>query len=255
MSAYHINNAGTLFCNYNYDIKYQGRKFMKILKYLILILLILQISLFSSPKPLIQNNEILIFNVKPEKGDPYISKTIYKSEKKNGSLNYSYIHYDKNVKFDVRTDGLALPDKIIYKNGDTEATFSFAGSGSVNMTFINGRESVTETEKFIPNVTVENALVARTLDLNNTEKHEFDLLQCDKLPDLVAYRMFFQVIGEETVTVKAGTFNCKKVLFSLTGWKGMFYKAYYYISNDEHRYLVKMDNMPKGGSTELIEIQ
>jgi hypothetical protein len=222
----------------------------------------LLLSLLLSPCPLsaapmlsISFDEVLVFRVHPGHGEPYIVKTIYKSTENNGSFNHSYMHYDKDMSFDVMTYGNALPSRVIVTGVNLRAAYMFDGSGSVKMELKNDKGTVEKTGKFTPNVTVENALVARTLDLTSTGKHEFDLLQCGELPELIAYHMYFKVMGEETVSVEAGTFNCKKVLFSLAGWKGMFYKAYYYISNDEHRYLVKMKNMPTGGSTELIQIQ
>jgi len=87
------------------------------------------------------------------------------------------------------------------------------------------------------------------------ERYEFDFLQYDKLPELDADRMYFQVIGEETVTVQAGTFKCRKILFSLSDWRGSFWQAYYYISDDSHRYIVKTENIPHGGAMELIQIK
>jgi len=67
--------------------------------------------------------------------------------------------------------------------------------------------------------------------------------------------MYFKVIGTTKVSVKAGTFNCKKILFSLTGYKGFFYKAYYYVTDDADRYIVKIENIPVNGSSELIAIE
>lgn len=67
--------------------------------------------------------------------------------------------------------------------------------------------------------------------------------------------MYFQVLNEEIVKVPAGTFKCKKILFSLADWRGNFYKSYHYITNDVHHYLIKMVNMPTGAKTELISIK
>ena len=131
----------------------------------------------------------------------------------------------------------------------------FDGKGGVILTgYWNGKK-IEQKNEFMKNVTLENALVVRTLELDNFDEYIFDLLQTSKFPSLESYKMYFKVLGEETVGVKAGTFNCKKILFSIKGWKGIFYKAYYFVSNDEHRYLVKIENMPRGGSTELVSIE
>jgi hypothetical protein len=229
---------------------------MKNIGYMTLILFNLFLATaYTAPVLSIPEKEILIYKVIPKHGEAYSSKTIYTSESKDNILFYSYVHLDKKVTFDVRTHRNGIPERIIWNNADTNASFSFDGTGVVKL-LLHDKEGLTEkSDKFMPNVSVENALIARTLDLDSKDKYEFDLIQCDKLPELTAYRMFFQVMEEETVKVEAGTFNCKKVLFSRSGWTGMFYKAYYYISNDEHRYLIKMENMPEGGASELIKIQ
>ncbi|MBN2040441.1 MAG: hypothetical protein JW864_10385 [Spirochaetes bacterium] len=228
---------------------------MKFIKYSVfLILLMAEFDLFSAPETIISNNEVLVYKVHPEKGDPYTSKTVYNFEKKNGVLFYSYIHYDKDHTFKVITDKDAIPRKIIRTNAESSASFTFTGEGSVILVLENNNGITEKNGTFSENVSAENALIARTLDLSSEEKYEFDLIQCDKLPELAAYRMYFQVEGETTVAVKAGNFKCRKVLFSLSGWKGMFYKAYYYISNDEHHYIVKIENMPEGGCSELVKI-
>jgi hypothetical protein len=173
----------------------------------------------------------------------------------DGKTAFYYTFINEYSSWYVWTDSNAMPFKTIYENEDGKITLLFNHKGEAILQGIWKNRTIEKTKYFLPNVTLENALVVRTLDLESKEKHEFDQLQYDKLPQLDAYRMYFQVIGEETVTVRAGSFDCKKVLLSLSDWRGIFWQAYYYISNDSHRYIVKTLNVPDGGEMELIRIE
>lgn len=158
-------------------------------------------------------------------------------------------------KWEVTTDIQGMPIKISFQAGKNTVEMEFDGDGTVHMKANWNEKILKDSEKFKSNVTSENSLLVRTLDFSHHGKYVFDLLQLKEMPYLEAYEMFFEVLGDETVTVKAGTFKCKRILFSLTGFKGFFYKAYYYVTNDECRYIVKIDNMPMEGSSELIRIE
>jgi len=134
-----------------------------------------------------------------------------------------------------------------------DISFNIDKNGQVCLKGVWNGVQCNTTKKFPNDVVIENSMLVRKIDFSSNEKVVFDLIKMDKMPDLKSHEMFFQVIGDETVKVPAGTFKCKKILFSLTGIKGMFFKAYYYISNDKNRYIVKIDNLPVGGCTELFE--
>ena len=168
---------------------------------------------------------------------------------------FGYIHSDSRSEWRVYSDEKGFPTEISYSASDNALFFEFDGSGNVRMHGVWDEKTVDITKKFKNNVTLENAAVVRTLDFDSGDKYVFDLLQTDKLPRLIAYRMYFKVLGTETVTVKAGTFRCRKILFTLTDWRTLFYKAYYYITDDDKRCIVKIDNVPEGGSSELISIE
>jgi len=222
--------------------------------------------LFLSASPLrIRNGEKLIYRIK-YKGKEYIQTIEYKTILKNKKQYFYYESYgpfsqlgpNKHVgshKWEVLTDRNGIPRKINFFAGKDAVKMVFNGKGNVNVIINWEGKFVKKSKRFKKNVTLENALVVRTLDLSRKNKYIFDLLQLREMPDLEAYEMFFKVIGNKTVTVKAGTFRCKKILFSLTGFRGAFYKAYYYVTDDEHRYTVKIDNVPMNGSTELINIK
>lgn len=203
----------------------------------------------------INNGEKFIFKITTSEGTTYTAETTYYVKNIENKIIYAYAHRDEFVSWDVTTDKNAIPIKIKFTEKGNQMNYSFNGNGKVNMSgFWNGK-MVNEKGTFSKNVTVENALVAITLDLNLNNKYVFDLIQTDKLPNLKPFKMYFKVEGEERVMVKAGTFKCKKVLFTLTDFRSIFYKAYYYITDDEHRYIVKIDNMPMGGATELTSIE
>lgn len=208
----------------------------------------------SNKELFIESGEKLIYKIKVKGKEDYQHTVTYFSQKEVGQLFYSYKSVDIHSRWEVKTDNRAYPLKIDLFAKGNEVHLSFDGRGKVNMQgYLNGKKIDTRAQ-FKPNVSLENALIVRSLDLNSPEKYSFDLLQFDKFPKLEAFPMFFQVEDDVVVSVEAGTFKCKKVLFSLNDWRSLFYKAYYYISYDEHHYIVKIENVPKDGSTELIKI-
>ena len=148
-----------------------------------------------------------------------------------------------------------MPVQCKYSSNNTKIIFDFNKNGNIWVNGLWNMKKINKSGVFMNNVTIENALVVRNLNFTNNEKYIFDLIQIDKLPKLKAFRMYFKVIDNEMINVKAGVFKTKKVLFTLTDWRNVFYKAYYYISDDEHRYIVKIINIPVGGETELLSIE
>ena len=203
----------------------------------------------------VYNGEKFIYEVTNSEDEVFNTTTTYFVKQENGEKLYSYTNKDKYETWNVTTDVQGVPKNITYQAYGNTLTLDFEGTGDVTMQGYYGGEQIDKTGNFAANVSLENALILRTMDLDKGNKYVFDLLQTDKFPELKAYKMYFKVLGTETVQVEAGEFECKKVLFSLTGFRGLFYKAYYYVTDDENKYLVKMENMPKGGSSELISVQ
>jgi hypothetical protein len=207
---------------------------------------------------LIIDGEKLVMEITDKNGETYYGTTTYYIESTAGETTFNYFYEGRDESWSVWTDSNGMPFKIIFENENGILTLLFDHEGEVTLQGTWKNREIEKEKLFQPDntfVTLENTLVLRTLDLESDEKYEFDLLQNDKLPRLDAYRMYFQVVGEETVTVQAGTFYCKKVLFSLSDWRGLFWQACYYITDDCHRYIVKIMNIPDGGESELIKIE
>lgn len=203
----------------------------------------------------INDSETLIYEITDENNNMSMAVCKYKVQMEYGKKLFSYTHTHNNEIWKVLTDTRANPLHIVYINGNNRMTLLFDKPGRVVLQGYWEDKQMNKTRLFSTPVTLENALKARTLDLSTDQKQKINLLQTDKFPDLEPYEMYFKVIGEENLTVKAGIFTCKKVLFTLKGWRGMFFKAYYYISDDAHRYLVKMENIPRNGCSELVKIE
>ena len=203
---------------------------------------------------IIEDGEKFIFNVTTGKGETYTSENQFHVKKVNDYILYSYTNEDEYEKWVVETAENGVPTTIEFFTKGNETALTFHGNGDAEIHgFWSGKE-INEKGSYSANVSLENALIVRTLDYSSKEKYAFDLLQTSKLPRLVAFPMYFKVLGKEEITVPAGTFSCVKVQFSLTDMRGLFYKAYYYISDDTHRYIVKIHNVPMGGETELVSI-
>jgi len=201
------------------------------------------------------DGDTFVFKVKNQQGDVFESTTEYRVDSMPEGLQYGYTNSDKFEKWEVNVNQDAVPSTIVYTSKGNTMELNFDGKGSVQMTGLFAGKQINVTGFFSPSVSLENALILRTRQLKEGEQYVFDLLQTSEFPALKAYEMYFKVAGSQTITVQAGTFQCKKVLFSLKGWRGLFYKAYYYVSDDKHRYLVKMENIPMGGWSELIRIE
>ena len=200
-----------------------------------------------------QNEVFEYLNKKPD-GSELTGKTVFFFENGKNSKAVGYTHRDARSEWKVLAGADCSPFAINYDEQHGSVKLSFDGTGNVRLTGTWDGKPVDAQKRFGANVTLENAMIVRNLDFENSEKYFFDLLQTDKLPRLVAYTMYFEAVGEETVTVPAGTFRCKKICFSLKDWRSMFYKAYYYVTDDDRRIIVKIDNVPKGGSSELVRI-
>lgn len=221
--------------------------------FLLILAHIVVYSLFSKELIIIDGETMVHRITNNSAGSNYKTVTTYLVSELNGEVVYSYHNQDEFYSWDVCTDRNALPRSIVFSTNGNEMELFF-DNGRVHLTGTWEGEIINESVDFNDTVTLENDLVARTLDLNSMKKHVFSLLQTNNFPQLKSFQMYFKVLGEETVNVPAGTFNCKKVCFSFDGVSGLFYKAYYYISDDEHHYIVKIENMPMKCTTELEKI-
>ncbi len=217
------------------------------------IIILLSTIQLPAQQSVIENNESFIYKIDND-GNSYTATCTYTIKEFSGIKRYYYDYSDKYCAWEVTTDFNGLPQNIVFRKDKNRVTLKFNKTGAVKMTGLWDGKNLMETGKFSANVTLENALVLRTMDLRKGKKHVFDLLQTEKFPDLEAYEMCFEVIGIETVTVPAGTFQCKKVLFTVNDLRSAFFKAWYYVTDDNHRYIIKMENMPRGGSTVLTQI-
>jgi hypothetical protein len=113
-------------------------------------------------------------------------------------------------------------------------------------------KTFSQTGQFQHEVSTEPYLLLRTMALGTGTRRDFDSIAYRELPALVTYPMFFEVLGDETVTVPAGTFHCNKVLFTVNDWRRLFFSAVYYITDDEKRWIVKVELHPFSGGMELV---
>jgi hypothetical protein len=193
--------------------------------------------------------------VRTEDGEKYTGMTRYRVEKTGTGKIFSYEYKDKTSHWQVTTNTQGIPSRISYRSREGQVTFDFDGAGNVTASGTWNGKPVHDKIKLSANVTVENMLVLRSLPLKDGEVYEFDLLQTDELPSLKAYPMSFQLEGRETVTVPAGTFRCLKVRFTFGDWRRFFWKAFYYVTDDHRRMVVKIENIPNGGITELMKVE
>lgn len=218
-------------------------------------ILTLPISAASETGLKIDEGEQFTYKIDFKNGSSSISNCRYTTIESEGQR---YLHYtngdNEGEQWDVTTDLKGFPKQIVYSVMQNTVKLKFDGIGGVAEYGTWNGQAICGVQKFTPNASLEINLVLRTLDLTNKNKYIINVIQKDKLPELVVYPMYFQVIQDETVKVEAGTFKCKKILFSLADWRGVFYKSYHYITNDAHHYWVKMENMPPGANAELIAI-
>jgi hypothetical protein len=201
-------------------------------------------------------SKTFMYEIKEGMGVSYMCTTSYNWRIIEGVKYYNYVTIGKYDSWDVITNQNGKPKEITYKKDIDSLHLIFDGSGYVKCTGVWDNKPINTSKQFRENVTLENVLVLQTMDFNKKGKYVFDLIQPDKLPDLVVYRMYFKVTGYKTITTPAGTFDCIQLDFSLTDLRGLFYTAYYWVTNDPKRMLIKIDNIPAMmGKTELNSIK
>lgn len=166
---------------------------------------------------------------------------------------FSYEYRSPGNEWSVVTDSAARPISIRHRIEGNEFDFSFEGS-SVHMRGMWNGAPVEQRVDFNTFVTGENALLLRCHDFDREKSFSFMLLQPDKYPELKAFKMSYTFVGTERVQVPAGSFNCRKIQFSLAGAGAVMFRAYYYITDDDRRIIVKSENMPLKGESVLLKI-
>jgi len=190
----------------------------------------------------------------------------YTETEKNGSAvhtsctytgddaTFAYTYRSPSNVWAVLTDKSGRPLTISHTLAGNELNFVYKGT-SVKMTGLWNGTRVDEQKDFPGMVTGENALLLRAHDFDAQKSFSFFLVQPDKYPKLAAFKMTFTWVGSESVTVPAGNFSCRKIRFTLAGAGSVLYNAWYYITDDNRRIIVKSENMPVNGSCVLEKIE
>ena len=198
----------------------------------------------------VKDGESFVYRTALKEGAVVEAKCTY-STVPNG---YSYKYSCPSEQWDVVTDKSAKPVKISHTLEGNEMNFTYSGN-TVSLQGMWNGTAVDAAESFNGFVTGENALLLRAHDFDAEKSFSFYLLQPDRYPEIKAFKMMFKWEGSEEVTVPAGTFKCRKIKFTLSGAGSLMFSAYYYITDDDRRIIVKSENMPVGGKSELISIE
>ena len=146
------------------------------------------------------------------------------------------------------------PRLIDYHAGPNKMHMTFEKNGLFEMKgFWDGKQCY-EKKNFDKRVYVEVTGLVRTMDLSSKAPVTFDFVRITKFPAVSSHDLFFQVLDDVIIDVPAGRFHCKKIMLSASGYKGFFFKAYFYVTTDERQLIVRVDNVPIGGMTQLIEV-
>jgi len=156
--------------------------------------------------------------------------------------------------WDVVSSEDGQPRIVDYQAGPNTMRMTFSDDGLFEMQgFWDGKKCY-QKRAFEGDVYVEVTGLVRNLDLSRKKPVCFNLVRITRFPKLETHNLFLQVIDNAVIDVPAGRFECKKVMMSLKGYKGFFFKAYFYVTTDDRQFIVRVDNIPIGGSTELIEV-
>ncbi len=180
---------------------------------------------------------------------------VFSVQKDSGQTLLEYRNEHPDGKWLVRTLEDGTPLQVDMSRGEDNLSIHFAQDGLINLKGKwNGRETLQQV-RHDPKATVENLMLLRTLPFQNGSKHKFQLFRPDKLPKLVPYQMYYKVMGEKTVTVRAGTFRCKEILLTCDNFLyRRLYHSYFYVSDDANRYFVKEVNPSRGFEVELESV-
>lgn len=156
--------------------------------------------------------------------------------------------------WDVLSTSDGHPRLIEYKVGKNNIRMTFSKDGHFELKGVWDGKKCFKQKNFENKIYVELSTLIRTFNLKHTKPLTFELVQLPRLPNIETHHLYIQAIENTKVKVPAGSFFCKKILLSASGYKGYFFKAYFYVSNDARQVVVKIENLPIGGVTELIKI-
>ena len=154
----------------------------------------------------------------------------------------------------VTADEKGIPFETSYAVS-ANAVRTLFNQGEVNLVANWKGKSFTHRRQFSAEVSTEPFLMLRTMDLATANRRVFDFVSYRDFPGFSSYPMVFEVLNRETVTVPAGTFICKKAVFTANDWRSIFFKAYYDITDDDRRWIVKIEFRPFGGGMELLGVR
>jgi len=157
--------------------------------------------------------------------------------------------------WDVLSTSDGQPRLIEYKVGRNYVRMTFSKEGHFELKgFWDGKKCFKQ-KSFENKVYVELSSLMRTIDLNQKEPLLFELIKLTRFPKIETHHLFIKVMEDVEVKVPAGLFSCKKIMLSVSGYKGYFFKAYFFVSNDDRQIVVKIENLPIGGVTTLISFR
>ncbi|MBN2434460.1 MAG: hypothetical protein JXK07_04250 [Spirochaetes bacterium] len=171
----------------------------------------------------------------------------------NHANGYSYKYVSDRETWTASTDKKGNPSSVTHETQGNRIYFDYNGK-SVTMHGMWNGAAVNKSKQFEIRVTSENALLLRTNDFTRNPEITFEMQQPSDYPYLNTIKMKYSFEGIEEITVQAGTFKCKKIKFSPVGFKAFFFSAYYYITDDDRQIIVKSENMPVNGQSELVKI-
>ncbi|MBF0451822.1 MAG: hypothetical protein HQK75_14050 [Candidatus Magnetomorum sp.] len=156
--------------------------------------------------------------------------------------------------WDVLSTSDGYPRLIEYHVGPNTMQMTFTKDGHFEMEGFWDGKKCSNQKVFENNVYVEISSLIRTMNLKQNTPFIFELIRLPEFPMIKTHQLYVQILNDSIVNVPAGRFSCKKILFSASGYKGYFFKAYFYVSIDERQLIVKIENLPIGGKTELVKM-
>jgi len=156
--------------------------------------------------------------------------------------------------WDVVSTSDGQPLLIDYQAGPNNMHMTFEKNGRFEMKGVWDGSQCYKKLNFDNPVYVEITALVRTMNLKQKTPVSFDFIRITKFPIVKTHYLYFQTLHDVVIEVPAGRFNCKKIMLSAAGFKGYFFKAYFYVTTDKRQLIVRVENIPIGGMTQLIEV-
>jgi hypothetical protein len=156
--------------------------------------------------------------------------------------------------WDVVSTRDGQPRLIDYQAGPNSMHMTFEKNGLFEMKGFWDGIQCHKKRDFDNPVYVEIMGLVRTMDLKQKAPIRFDFIRITQFPMVKVHYLYLQMLHDVMIDVPAGRFNCKKIMLSVSGYKGFFFKAYFYVTTDKRQLIVRVENIPIGGMTQLIEV-